>query len=76
MTTSSTRFSTQSGTVSQFVDVLVTLAVFAALDVGVRQFVHNRNLRLAGQDGIDVHFFEDRALVVDFPAGHLLKLGG
>src|SRR6266446_4515901 len=68
ITTSLTLCSTQSGTVSriqQFQYVFITLAMLAALDVGVRQFVHQRDARLAGENGVHVHLFEERALILD-----------
>ncbi len=48
-----------------FLHVLVALSMLAAGNVGVRQFIHQHDLRLAGEDGIHVHFLEQRAFVFD-----------
>ena len=42
----------------------------AALDVGVREFVDQHDLRPAGDDGVEVHFVEPLALVFEPPARH------
>jgi len=34
------------------------------------QFVDQRHLRLAGEDGVDVHLLDRDAVVLDAPAGH------
>ena len=57
----------------QFHDVLVAFAMLAAVDVGVRQFIHQHHLRLARQDGIDVHLFEHRALVFELLSRYRLQ---
>lgn len=54
--------------------VLVSLVVFAAGNVGVRQLVDEDDLRLARQDGLDVHLLQDLSLVVDFPARDDLEI--
>ena len=59
-------------------NVLVSLRVPAAGDVGVGQLVDERDLRLAGEDGVHVHLFHGDAAIFlpapgdDFqPAGEL-----
>ena len=50
-------------------NVLVSLGVFAAGDVGVGQLIDDRNLRMTGDDGIDIHFLDDDLVVFDFSPG-------
>src|SRR5271157_2946681 len=54
--------------VEQLENILVPLVVLAAFDVGVRQFVHQRDLWMARENGIHVHLFKQCALVVDLLA--------
>ena len=54
--------------VEQFEHIFIALAMLAAFDVGVRQFVDQSDLRLARQDGVHIHLFEQRALVFDLLA--------
>ena len=51
--------------VEQLEHVLVALAVAAAGHVGVRHLVDDRDLRLARQDGVEVHLLDDDAAVLD-----------
>src|SRR5450759_4775188 len=51
--------------VQQLQHIFVALAMFAALDIGVRQFVHQSDPRVPRENGVDVHLFEERALVLD-----------
>ena len=51
--------------VQQFEHIFVPLAMLAAFDVGVGQFVDQRDARLARKDRIHIHLFEDRSLVFD-----------
>jgi hypothetical protein len=44
-------------------DVLITLVVARARRVGVRQLVHDRELGLARQNGIDIHLLQDHAAI-------------
>ena len=62
--------------VEQLEDIFVALVVLAALDVGVRQLVHQHDLRMARQNGVHVHLFEERAFVVDLLARHRLQARG
>lgn len=66
--------------VQQFVDVLPALLVAGARDVGVGQFVDQRDLRVPGEDRVEVHLLQRRALVVEPPAGDdleaVLQCGG
>ncbi len=57
----------------QFLHVLPALGVAGAGDVGVGEFVHQGDLRAAGEDGVDVHLGEDAASVLQLPARHLLQ---
>ena len=41
----------------------------------MRQFVDQNDLRLARQDGVDVHLLEGRAPVLKLPPGYSLQLG-
>jgi hypothetical protein len=54
--------------------VLVALAVFAARNVGMREFIHQDHLRMAGQDGIHVHFLKDGPAVFEFAPRDGLEL--
>ena len=56
--------------VEQLEDVFVALVMLAAVDVGMRQFIHQRHLRMPRQDGIHVHLLEEGALVVELLARH------
>ncbi len=62
--------------VEQQQHVLIALGEAAAFDVGVREFIDERHLRLAGEDGVDVHLGEESALVVDLAGRDLFELGG
>ena len=57
----------------QFLDVLPALGVARAGHVGVRELVDERDLRLAGEHGVEVHLLEARAAVGDPGAGHDLQ---
>ena len=50
-------------------DILVALVVAAALDVGVCELVDEDDFGMAGEDGFEVHLFEEGALVFDVAAG-------
>src|SRR6202521_1923479 len=58
----------------EFLYVLVTLAVLAPGDIRVGQFVDQDHLRAARENGLDVHLFEDRAFVFDFPSRNRFNL--
>ncbi len=58
----------------QFLHVLITLAVAAARGVGVGQFVHQGHLRPTSEDGVEVHFFQHDAAILDAPPRHLLQI--
>ncbi len=57
----------------QLLDVLPALGVAGAGDVGVRQLVDEGDLRVAGEDRVDVHLGERRVPVGEFTARDLLK---
>ena len=48
---------------NKFFDVLITLVVSRARCVGVRQLVHDCELGLARQNGIDIHLLQDHAAI-------------
>ncbi len=50
-------------------DVLVTLGVFAAGDVGVRQLIDDGDRGMAGDDGIHIHFLNDDLVIFNLSAG-------
>ena len=50
-------------------NILVSLGVFAAGDVGVGQFIDDGHLRVAVDDGIDIHFLDDDLVIFDFSPG-------
>src|SRR5262249_28300984 len=56
-------------------DIFVALAILAAGNVGVCEFVHEDDGGLAGEDGVEVHFLEERAFVLDFLARDGFELG-
>ena len=49
----------------QFLDIHVALWVPTAWCVGVRQFVHQRQLRAACQQGVEIHFLQCVATIFD-----------
>ena len=59
----------------QLLDVHVALGMAAARRVGVGEFVHQHELRAAGQDGVKVHLGELAAFVVDHAARHDRQIG-
>jgi predicted transcriptional regulator len=54
--------------IQQFHHVLPTALVAAAGDVAMRQFVHQRDPRLAGEQGVEIKFLQRAALMLDAPA--------
>src|SRR6266481_4990912 len=58
----------------EFLYVLVTFAVLAPGDIRVGQFVDQNHLRAARENGVDIHLFEDRALVFNFFSRNRLNL--
>jgi hypothetical protein len=60
--------------IQQFENVFVAFTMLAAFDVGMRQFVHQRDPGLAGENGVDIHLFEDRSLVVDLLPRHYFQV--
>ena len=57
----------------QLLDILVALVVPAARRVGVGQLVHQHQLRLARQDGVDVHLVQGAIAVRHLLARHDLE---
>ncbi len=55
--------------VEELVDVLPPLGVAGAGDVRVRELVDERDLRVPGEDGVEVHLLEACAAVLDRPGG-------
>jgi hypothetical protein len=58
----------------QLLHVFVSLAVLAAGDVGVGEFVDQDDCRTARQNCVDIHLLEHGTLVFDLPARHLFHL--
>jgi hypothetical protein len=54
--------------VQQFEHIFIAFVMFAFFDIGVRQFVHQRDTRLARENGVYVHLLEKRAFVLDLLA--------
>src|SRR3984893_14413895 len=52
----------------QLLDVLVALFMLGAGNVGVRELIDHRDVRLARQDRVDVHLFHRDAAVIELPA--------
>ena len=61
--------------VEQFAHVLVALGMARAGRVGVRQFIHQRELRMAREDRVEVHFGEREAAMLDGFAGDRRQAG-
>jgi hypothetical protein len=57
----------------QLLHVLPALGVAGAGDVGVGEFVHEGDLGVSGEDGVDVHLGEDPAAVAELLARDLLQ---
>ena len=51
----------------EFLDIEVALGVPAACDIRVRQLINQNDLRLAGNNGVEVHLLEPLPLVLDTP---------
>ena len=60
--------------VEQFEDVLVAFAVLAAGNVGVRQFVDDDGVGMAGEDSVDVHLFKLDAAIGNHALGNDLQV--
>ena len=58
----------------QLEHVLIALLVAAAGDVGVRQLVDDTQRRLSREDGVEVHFLQHHAAVVDPASRHDLEI--
>jgi hypothetical protein len=61
--------------VEQFLHIEIALRMPAALGIGVGEFVDQHQIRLAGEDGIDIHLLQPPALVVDGHPRHDLEAG-
>ena len=59
--------------VEEFQHIFISLAVFTALDIGMRQLVYKNNLWLTSQDCIDIHLREGRPAVLELPARHCVQ---
>ena len=51
--------------VEQLLDIEVALGMTTARRIGMGQFVHQRDLGVAGDDGVEIHLLERLALVVE-----------
>ena len=60
--------------IEQLEYVFIAFAMLAAFDVGVRQFVHQRDAGLARENGVHVHLFEERAFILDRFARHHFQI--
>jgi len=58
----------------KFDDVFIPLLVLAALDVGMREFIHQDHLGPARKNRVHVHFFKNGAFVFELAARYDLKL--
>ena len=56
-------------------DIFIALVVLAALDVGMREFIDERDLRVARQNRVNVHLFEGGAFVFQLLARHRFQPG-
>ena len=54
--------------VEQLLDIEVALGMTAARRIGMGKFVHQRDLRMAGDDGVEIHLLERLPLVFETPA--------
>ena len=59
----------------QLFDVEIAFRVAAAFGVGVRELIDQHDLRMPGDDGIEVHFLERLSFIVDVPARNDLQPG-
>jgi hypothetical protein len=58
----------------QILDVLPALGMARARNIAVGQLVNECDLRPAGQDGVDIHFGERRASILERLSGHQLQI--
>ena len=49
--------------------VLVTLYIATSRDIGVGEFIRDHDLRMPGNHGIDIHFFDGDPVIFDPAAG-------
>ena len=52
----------------QFLDIEVALGMTTAGRVGMGELVHQRDLRVTGDDGVEIHLLEPLPLVFETPA--------
>ena len=57
----------------QFLDIEIALGMTTAGRVGVGEFVDQRDLRVAGDDGVEIHLLERLPLVFEASAGNDLE---
>src|SRR5262249_34406437 len=55
--------------------IFITLLVLAAINVGVRQLIDEHHLRIASDDGIKIHLFEDCAFIFELATWYRFQLG-
>jgi hypothetical protein len=60
----------------QVLNVFVALAMLAAGNIGVSEFVHQDYFGFPRQNGIHIHFFKDGSFVFDFLARDGFDLRG
>ena len=59
----------------QFQDVLIALGVPAARRVGMGELIHHAQLRIPGEDGVEIHFLERNASIVKSFSREDLEIG-
>ena len=59
--------------VEQFLDIEVALGMTTARRVGMGELVHQRDLGVAGDDGVEIHLLEPLPLVFEASAGNDLE---
>ena len=59
--------------VEQVAGILVAFGVPGSRNIRVGDFVHDRDLRMTGEDGIQIHLFDLEAPVLEDPTRHHLE---
>ena len=56
--------------------IFIAFAIFAAGNIGVCQFIDQHHGGFTRDDGVYIHLFENRALVLNTAPRHGFQLGG
>src|SRR5206468_2410474 len=56
-------------------NILITFGVLAALNIGMRQLIHQHDRGFSREDGIDIHLGKDGTFVLDLLARDDVQLG-